>query len=58
MAAWWIDRVLPGLIDSLPFVLIVGLGLQFHLRAAKKHVDQVTQEQTQKIVEELKGPPR
>lgn len=55
MGAWWLDRVLPGLIDAIPFILVVGFGFQWHRRTLARTVSQLTDDQTAEIVRKLKG---
>jgi hypothetical protein len=49
VGSWFVDKVLPGLIDAVPFVLIVGFGMRFHLRGIRKHVEQANEKQTEQI---------
>lgn len=57
---WFVDRVLPGLIDSVPFILICGFGWHWHKRVMKDTMDASNQrannQQTHELVTKLKGP--
>lgn len=53
---WFTERVLPGLITGIPYMLIGGTGLWWNLRQGKKHTERITKSQTQEIVSKLGGP--
>lgn len=63
---WFADRCLPGLIDSIPFILVVGFGMQWHRTTTKAAIaegnrrqtvrlEEKTDEQTQQLVQKLGG---
>lgn len=66
VGVWFADRCLPGLIDSIPFILVVGFGMQWHRKTTRQAIadgnrkqtarlERKTDEQTQQIVETLRG---
>lgn len=70
VGVWFADRCLPGLIDSIPFIIIVGFGMQWHRSTTtrliaegnrkqtarlEEHLEQKTDQQTLQIMETLRG---
>jgi len=48
---WWVDRVLPGFVAGIP-VFAAGLYVQFHF--LRRNLNQVTNQQTKKIIDARK----
>lgn len=53
MSYWFVDRVLPGFVDGIPYLGIATLGLWLNWRATKKHVDKTVTQQNADIQAQL-----
>jgi hypothetical protein len=53
VGSWFLDKVLPGLIDAIPFVLVVGFGLQRHKKVLDQANDKANDKQTAELVRKL-----
>lgn len=52
--SWFVDRVLPGLLTSLPIVVISVIGLWLNWKKTVQHVRRENEQQTERIVERIR----